>query len=76
MLHLHIIPYNNCQTPLRFKSTGEAVSFGELSECARLVQQTALGIVRANGELCELAPTRDTLIQFKEGERVVVIAEQ
>jgi len=65
-------PYSLPPTP----TTGETVSFAELSECARLLRQTAIGVVLKGGEVCNLAPGMHEAIQFKEGDKVIVIAEE
>lgn len=57
-------------------NSGEALSFAEVAECVRLRQQTALGVVRAGGEACQLAPKMDEIVKFQEGDRLVVIAEE
>jgi hypothetical protein len=54
--------------------TGEALRFADVAELARLQARTALGLVRASGEV-SLAPGADSALVLREGDKVVVLAQ-
>jgi hypothetical protein len=53
---------------------GEALRFADVAELARLQARTALGLVRASGEV-SLAPGADSALVLREGDKVVVLAQ-
>ena len=54
---------------------GDTLTFAEVGECVRLANATAIGIVRARGAACELAPAMGTSVTLHEGDAILVIAE-
>jgi hypothetical protein len=54
---------------------GEALRFADVAELARMQARTALGLVRVSGEVL-LAPGADSPLLLREGDKVVVLAEE
>lgn len=52
----------------------DPVKFSRIIECARARGETAIGIMTREGDL-RLAPSADFMYTFRNGDRVVVIAD-
>jgi hypothetical protein len=57
------------------REEGEEVTWGTICERARMRNELALGILRADGEV-DLSPAKAVAFIIEEGDRIIVLAEE